>query len=149
MKRILLLQLFMIILSFGFIWEFEPSKLKRQLEQGKTVLLLYYLPQSDIYRDFIHEYKLIDSQILEKKVENFILGKIDCEEFEDYCDNVNALSFPMVRILTLTTSTDIPSCQVNDIIDSLAQINIQLTHIKPAKTFDITSETFDKLNSGP
>ena len=100
MNKIILLQFFLIFSSMGFIWEFDPAKLNRQVTKGNTILLMYYIPQSDIYRDFLNHYKIIDEQITNLHPQNFIVGKIDCEEYEDYCDENQIENFPTIKINT-------------------------------------------------
>lgn len=149
MNKIFLIQFLLIFSAFGFIWELEPGKIQRQTAKGNKILVLYYIPQSNVYRDLIQEYKLIDKKVTDLHVSNFIVGKLDCEEFEDYCDELGITNFPTIRIVSQDSFIEVEGYEVNSIVKKLQSININIDEIKPTNIITITSDNFNLLKEKP
>ncbi|EAL48762.1 thioredoxin, putative [Entamoeba histolytica HM-1:IMSS-B] len=137
-------------LSSAYIWEFDPNKLQRQLTQNKTVLLLHYIPYGETYKNYKSTFSQLDEAIQKQQNKNIIVGQIDCEEYEDYCENNQITHYPSFTILQPNDQTIfINSLETKKIQEALHTIGIEIEDIKPIHIITFTFENSTEIAKEP
>ncbi|KAL7711576.1 Protein disulfide isomerase [Entamoeba marina] len=102
----------LFLLSNAYIWEFDINKFNTQRNnENITIINLYYIPYGSSYKEYLTTYKEVDSQFHGNK--DVIVGKIDCEEYEMFCEDKLLKNSKELK----TTLYDISGLEMNEIKD--------------------------------